>query len=78
MIRFPVYADGDVQAAARLLGPDGGLLRRLDVAPGPGGAGMFQVDLPLASLAQGSYAVELEASAPGGEAHDRVSFRVSY
>ena len=39
--------------------------------------GANQIDLPLAGLAAGEYIIELTATIPGGEAKDRVGFRVT-
>lgn len=78
LLRFPVYAEGAVTAHARLLGPDGRFLRELVVDPGPGGDGQFQIDLPLASFAQGRYAVEIVSAARAGEARDLLPFTVTY
>jgi VWFA-related protein len=78
LIRFPVYAEGRIDARAQLLGPDERPLRDLEVQPGPGGPGMFQIDLPLANFAQGPYTIAITARAPAGEARDSVPFRVTY
>ncbi len=78
LIRFPVYANGAVTVGAKLLGPDSGVLRSLKVDNGPGGPGTFQIGLPLASFAPGDYSVEITATAPAGQARDRLPFRVTY
>jgi hypothetical protein len=46
------------------------------VVPGPS-PNFYQIDLPLAGLASGSYAVQLVAKSPAGEASDEIAFRVT-
>jgi hypothetical protein len=78
LIRFQAYGPGGAppRLSARLVGRSGQALRTLDVTPGPG-SGESAIDLPLAALAAGEYAIEVTASGGGTEAKDRVAFRVT-
>lgn len=78
LIRFQAYGPGGAppRLSARLVGRSGQALRTLDVTPGPG-SGESAIDLPLAALAAGDYAIEVTASGGGTEAKDRVAFRVT-
>jgi VWFA-related protein len=77
-IRFQAYAAGGAAPAvsARLLGRAGQAVRDLTVLPAST-AGDHAIDLPLAGLAAGEYTIEVTASAGGGDATDRVAFRVT-
>jgi hypothetical protein len=52
-------------------------MRDLAVGPVASRATQYQVDLPLAALAVGTYTVELTARTRDGEAKESVSFRVT-
>jgi hypothetical protein len=78
LIRFQAYGPGDAAPpiSARLLGRTGQALRDLTVSRAST-AGDNTIDLPLADLATGEYTIEVTASGPGGDARDRVAFRVT-
>jgi VWFA-related protein len=77
LIRVPVYAaGGQPQMSGRLLSGLGGAMRDLAVAP-TSSADLYQIDLPLAGLAAGEYAVEIVATGSGAEARESVTFRVT-
>ena len=78
LIRFQAYGPPGAAPAvsARLLGRAGQVLRTLDVTAGPA-SGEKAIDLPLAALASGEYAIEVIAASGGAEAKDRVAFRVT-
>jgi VWFA-related protein len=77
-IRFQAYGPGGAAPAvsARLLGRAGQAVRDLTVLPAST-AGDHAIDLPLAGLAAGEYTIEVTASAGGGDAKDRMAFRVT-
>ena len=79
LIRFPAYgpAGATPTLAARLLSRMGQSMRVLDVAPAAAPGGANEIDLPLAGLAAGEYLIEVTATSPGGEAKDRIGFRVT-
>jgi VWFA-related protein len=77
LVRVPVYTTDDSapQVSARLLGRSGQSMRELE--PGPARQGAFDAFvLPLAGLAVGEYTIEVTAKGAGGEAKDRLVFRV--
>jgi len=77
LLRVPVYAgDARPDVSARLLGRSGQAMRQLDAvgSVAPGGVDTFT--LPLAGLAVGEYTIEVTAKTTGGEAIDRLTFRV--
>jgi VWFA-related protein len=77
LIRVPAYAAGpDLAVTARLASRAGGSMRDLVVVKGPA-PHLFQVDLPLAGLASGAYAVQFTVKSPDGDAKDEVAFRVT-
>jgi hypothetical protein len=77
LIRAPVYAaGGQPQMSARLLSGLGGAMRDLAVAP-TSSADLYQIDLPLAGLAAGEYAVEIVAAGDGATAGETVAFKVT-
>jgi VWFA-related protein len=77
VIRVPAYAPGSVPAmTARLTNATGQSMRPLDIQPGATSDGRAEIDLPLAGLAPGEYAVEIEATSPAGHAKDVLRFRV--
>jgi VWFA-related protein len=76
LIRVPVSASGEPPSiSARLVTRFGSALRDLTVSPGADH--VYEIDLPLASLATGEYAVEFNASAAGKTARETVSIRVT-
>jgi len=76
LIRVPVSASGEQPSiSARLVSRFGAALRELTVSPSADN--VFEIDLPLASLAAGEYAVEVTASAAGKNARETVSIRVT-
>jgi hypothetical protein len=76
LVRVPVYAEGDgPRLSARLSSRLGGPMRDLAFAPGPAPE-LYQVDLPLAGLAVGDYAIDLTATSPAGSVTERVAFRL--
>lgn len=79
LIRFPAYgpAGAPPTLSAKLLNRMGQSIRVLDVAPAAAPGGPNEIDLPLAGFSAGEYLIELTATSPGGEARDRVGFRVT-
>jgi hypothetical protein len=78
LIRIPVFsAGGAPTVSARLVTSFGSAMRDLIVTPTPSRPAEYQVDVPLAALANGSYTVEWTARTAEGEVRDRVSFRVT-
>jgi VWFA-related protein len=77
LIRVPAYApaEGPV-VAAWLVSKPGAAMRSLPVTEGPSPT-IYQIDLPLAGLASGSYVVQLVAKSAAGEAKDELAFRVT-
>ena len=77
LIRTPVYAStGTPIVNATLASGFGAPMRALTVNQGPG-ASVYEIDLPLASLAAGSYVVDVRAKAGDHEAKETLSFRVT-
>ena len=78
LIRFQAYGPGDgaTTVSARLLGRTGYPMRDLEVAPAstPGDS---EIDLPLASFANGDYAIEVSAKSGSRDATDRIAFRIT-
>ncbi len=78
VIRVPVYAPGGApEITARLLSPSGQSMRPLTIEPAATADGRAQIELPLAGLAPGDYAVEIVAASPAGQAKDTLRFRVT-
>jgi hypothetical protein len=76
-VRVGIFAaEGEPAVTARLLNRLGGEMRPLPVET-TAAAGVYQVDVPLAGLAAGEYAVQFSARAGGREASERVTFRVT-
>jgi VWFA-related protein len=77
LIRFQAYGPGGTTpvVTARLLGRSGQALRELTVSPST--AHDHTIDLPLAGLAAGEYAVEVTVAGSGSNARDRIGFRVT-
>lgn len=78
LVRFAAYAPEGARptVTARLLGRSGDALRELKVEAAGTSEGR-KVDVPLASLAPGEYAIELAAASSAGQAKDRFVFRVT-
>lgn len=79
ILRVPVYvAAGAATPAvsARLVSGFGSTMRELPVDRGPG-IDIHQIDVSLAGLAPGDYAVDLRVQHPEGVARDTVAFRVT-
>ncbi len=79
LIRVVAYGPAGAEApavTARLLGRKGQAMRELPLAAADG-TGRQTIDLPLAGLAAGEYAVELTATAPAGDARELLTFRVT-
>jgi len=78
VIRVPVYAPGGApDVTARLVNPSGQSMRPLTVEAAATPDGRAQIELPLAGLAPGDYAVEVTAASPAGQAKDTLRFRVT-
>ena len=78
LVRIPVFSTGPAPTvSARLVTSFGSVMRDLVVAPTPSRPSEYQVDVALAALANGSYAVEWTARTAEGEVRDRVPFRVT-
>lgn len=76
LVRVPVYAVGpEPRVFARLVSNFGNAVRDLPLLDGPA-ADVRQVDLPLAGLAAGEYAVEFSAIGAEREVRESVAFRV--
>jgi hypothetical protein len=76
-VRFPVYASHDSPAAveAHLLSKDGRELVKLQAAAAASGPD-HRIEVPLGSLANGSYLLRIVARAKDAEASEMVAFRV--
>ena len=78
VIRVPAYApDGVPDVTARLMNPAGQSMRPLTIEPAAFPDSRAQIELPLAGLAPGEYAVEIIAASPAGQAKDMLRFRVT-
>jgi hypothetical protein len=78
LIRIPVFTTGPAPVvSARLVSGFGGAMRPLIVSPVPSRPTQFQVDVPLAALANGAYTIEWTARTPDGEARESLPFRVT-
>ena len=78
LIRFRAYgpAGAPPVVSARLLDRMGHAMRPLAVTQAP--VGDHTIDLPLAGLASGDYAVEVKVASGAREATDRIAFRVTF
>ena len=78
LIRFKAYGDAGAAPAvsAKLLDQMGHTMRALDVAVTA--SADHAIDLPLAGLAPGDYAIEVTAASGGREATERLAFRVTF
>jgi len=78
IIRVPVYAPGGApEMTARLVNSSGQSMRPLTIEAAVNPDGRAQIELPLAGLAPGDYAVEIAAASPAGQAKDTLRFRVT-
>jgi VWFA-related protein len=76
LVRVAVYAAGGTPSvSATLVSRFGQALRGLPVTPA--GGDEYQVDLPLAGLAAGEYAIEVRASIADASAKETVAIRVT-
>lgn len=77
LVRFEVYAPGTESptVTARLLNRTG--QRMADLPVRARDRGTYQIDLPLATLPNGEYLVEVAAAAGGADAKELVAFRVT-
>jgi hypothetical protein len=77
LVRIPVYSsEGSLKPVAVLKSAFGATLRALAVGAAPS-PGVYEIDLPLANLAAGEYAVEIDVASAAGEAKEVVRFRVT-
>jgi VWFA-related protein len=77
-VRAELYgAASDATVTGRLVSRQGGrLLATLPIAPLAGRAGVYQIDLPLQSVAPGDYVIGIDASKGGEKAETFVAIRV--
>lgn len=75
LIRVPIYALEPIAASATLVNRAGQMMRVLSVSDDAEYG--YSVDLPLASLAAGEYAVAVRAVAGEHEVRETISFRVT-
>lgn len=78
LVRVPVYSAADARAAvtARLIGRSGQTMRQLDAATPASQGDVDAFTLSLAGLAVGEYTIEVTAKGVGGEATNRLTFRI--
>ena len=78
LVRVALYGDSaDATVAGRLVGRQGRQLATLPIAPLAGRAGLYQIDLPLQSVAPGDYVIAIEASKGTERAETFVAIRVA-
>lgn len=78
LIRIPVFTSGEEpEVSARLTSSLGGVMRQLKLSSTPSRPGVFQIDLPLAALAAGSYIIDVRATTSAGDARDSLPIRVT-
>jgi VWFA-related protein len=79
LIRFQAYGPAGARPSlsAKLLSRTGQAMRELTVEPASTPDGENAIDLPLAGLAAGEYAIEVKAKSGSGDATDRIAFRVT-
>ncbi len=78
LIRLPLYAPAaSVSATAALANRAGQTMRELTVIPPRAATDLYAVDVPLAGLAAGEYAVLLRARDGTDEVRETVGFRVT-
>jgi hypothetical protein len=78
LVRVPVYSAADARAdvSARLLGRSGQTMRQLDASATASRDDVEAFTLSLAGLAVGEYTIEVAAKSDGGQATNRLTFRV--
>jgi hypothetical protein len=78
LIRFPAYAPdrSSLSVSARLMNRTGQAIRKLDIVEQTAAAPLYQIDLPLASMAAGEYFIELVAKSSAGDVKDLLEFRI--
>jgi VWFA-related protein len=79
IVRVPVYGSGDTApvVSATLLNRGGQVMRDLRVVSVPGGDGRHQIELALASLAPGEYAIAIAAAEASNRIRETIRFRVT-
>ena len=78
LVRVPVFSSHSTPTvSARLVTSFGTTMRVLVVSQLASTSADYQVDVPLAALANGAYAVEWTARTADGEVRDTVPFRVT-
>lgn len=79
LIRVEAYGPGDSTptVSAQLLNRGGDAMSELPVSPLAGTDGLFQIDLPLASLSPSDYLIEILAKAPDGQAKELIAFTLT-
>jgi hypothetical protein len=60
-----------------LISPAGQQMREVPVVQPTDASPFAQIDIPLAGLPPGQYAVDIGATAAAGAARDRLSFRIN-
>jgi VWFA-related protein len=78
LIRFPAYSpeDSSLVVSARLLNRTGQAIRELMAKTKDESPRIYQVDLPLASMAGGEYLIEFAAKSAAGQVKDLLEFRI--
>jgi VWFA-related protein len=77
LVRLSLLGNGaDATVSSRIVGRSGRQLVALQIAPVPGRAGGYQIDLPLSSVAPGDYVIAVEASRGAEHAEAFVAIRV--
>ncbi len=77
LIRVPAYSSPAPAITATLISPAKQPMRRLQTEAVKNRQSVTQIDVPLAGLPPGEYAVEIVATSQGGAAKERVAFRVA-
>jgi VWFA-related protein len=78
LVRVPVFTTNETPVVtARLMSGFGSVMRDLPVTLTPSRQHIYQIDLPLAALASGGYAVEIRATTSIGNAHDSLLIHVT-
>jgi len=77
LIRVPAYGSTAPTVTASLISPAKQAMRQLQVDPTTNKSLASVIDVPLAGLAPGQYAVEISAKSPAGAAKESLSFRIA-
>lgn len=78
VLRVPVFRKGAPPTlTGSLVSSFGSVMRRVTATEMPSRPGVYEFDLPLASLAAGPYRFDILARGEDGEARESVSFRVT-